>query len=132
MEMLQKNIKSKEFSRIKGILRKYVKRKDGDMFRIRRDSPNDWHWVALTRDWYIDDAYAFTVLDFELCKNILALMQDSKKEDFGSSESKTIVTKDDIMIYIGHELGIESDLDSVPPAKRNKISDKRDLQSRKT
>ena len=119
-------------------MRKYVKPKDGDTFGIRRASSNDWHWVGATRDWYIDDAYAFTVLDFDLCKDILALMQDSKEIDFGSSERRTIVTKDHIMKYIGCELGIEeaehaleSDLDSGPPAKRNKISDKRDFQSRK-
>ena len=119
-------------------MRKYVERKDGDMFRIRRASPNDRHWVGVTRDWYIDDAYAFAVLDFDLCKDILDLMQDSKEIDFGSSERRTIVTKDDITKYIGCELGIEevehaseSDQDSVTPAKRNKISDKRDPQSRK-
>ena len=93
----------------------------------------------MTQDWYTDDAYAFTVLDFDLCKDILDLMQDSNEIDFGSSERRTIVTKDHIMKYISCELGIEeveheseSDLDSVPPAKRNKISDKRDPQSRKT
>ena len=49
-----------------------------------------------------------------MCKNILALMHESKKEDFGSSESRTIVTKDDIVIYVAlrfdtpssYELGV--------------------------
>ena len=64
-EMQCKIIKSKDYARIKEILRKYVEPEDGDMFRIRRASQNDWHLVGATRDWYIDDTYAFTVLDFE-------------------------------------------------------------------
>ena len=46
--MLEENVKSKDFARIKEILQKYVKPEDGGMFRIRRGSPNDWHWVGAT------------------------------------------------------------------------------------
>ena len=51
----RKKNKSKDYARIKEILRKYVKPKDGDMFRISRASPNDWHWVRATQYWYIDE-----------------------------------------------------------------------------
>ena len=70
-KLLSEKVVSDNYQRVKEIFNNHVPQSSGRLFRLRNKVVDQQHWVAVTPDYYFNDAYYFKVMDYNLALDIL-------------------------------------------------------------
>lgn len=90
---------------IKNILERYVAKSDGAVFYLRKWDNTQHHWVAISREYYYDEAVCYKVLNYEKASHLLDFLENVQEDDFGGLNSYINPDQLDALYRRDHPIG---------------------------
>ena len=98
--LYEKKISHKKTDIVKQTLQDHLASETAQLFRLRKEMPGRWHWVAIDEVFYYDENKVFEVWDYTLACAILECMELSESE-FGNGS--TFVRPEDVVTFCGNK-----------------------------